>query len=79
MTRVVRGVLEAPNVLRLDEPVELPLHVPVDVTITQPPTDTDRPASTFLTMAGSLTVDGPADFSERWEEYVADDDRDRNR
>jgi len=76
MTKVVRGVLEQPTVLRLDEPVELPLHVPVDVTISEPPPSGGAP-STFLTLAETLCVDGPTDFSERWEEHLARDDDER--
>jgi len=70
MTRTVRGVLEGPTLLRLEEPVELPLHVSVEVTIREP-SPAERPASTFLQLAQSLQVEGPADFSERWEEYVS--------
>ena len=72
MTRTVRGVLEGPTVLRLDEPVELPLHVSVEVTIREASPE-EPPASTFLQLAQTLQVDGPADFSERWEEYAAAD------
>lgn len=84
MTRTVRGVLEAPTLLRLDEAVELPLHVPVEVAITEPKQRSDAPdekvpESTFLKLAETLQMDGPADFSERWEEYVAEDERERNR
>ncbi len=78
MTRTVRGVLEGPTVLRLEEPVELPLHVPVEVTIRES-SPAERPASTFLQLAQTLQVEGPADFSERWEEYVAADEQERGR
>lgn len=74
MTRTVRGVLEGPTVLRLEEPVELPLHVTVEVTIREQAPD-ERPASTFLQFAQTLQVEGPADFSERWEEYVAAEEK----
>ncbi len=76
MTRTVRGVLEGPTVLRLDEPVELPLNVSVEVTIREP-SPAEPPASTFLQLAQTLQVEGPADFSERWEEYVAADEQER--
>ncbi len=78
MTRAVRGVLEGPTVLRLYEPVELPLHVPVEVTISEPAAE-DAPPSAFLALARTLRVDGPADLSERWEEYVAADEGERAR
>ena len=78
MTRAVRGVLEGPTMLRLEEPVELPLHVPMEVTISEP-TEDDTPPSAFLALARTLRVDGPADLSERWEEYVAADERERAR
>lgn len=78
MTKTVRGVLEGPTVLRLDEPVDLPLHVPVDVTITEPG-QSGAEASTFLALADVLQLDGPADFSERWEEYVAAEDAEQAR
>ena len=88
MTRIVRGVLEAPNVLRLDEAVELPLHVPVEVTITEPAPEPDLPTgevpeSTFTALALALGTNGPtdlpADYSERWKEYLAAEERERNR
>ena len=88
MTHVVRGVLEAPNVLRLDEAVELPLYVPVEVAITEPVPAPDVPVgevpeSTFIALALALGTDGPtnlpADYSERWEEYLAAEERERNR
>ncbi len=78
MIRTIRGVLESPTVLRLDEPVGLPLHVPVEVTIRES-SPAERQASTFLQLAQSLEIDGPTDFSERWEEYVAADEQERER
>jgi len=78
MTRVVRGVLEQPTVLRLAEPVPLPLHVPVEVTITEPTTGEAAAPSALLTLAETLHVDGPEDFAERWEAYLADDERARS-
>lgn len=78
MTRTVRGVLEGPTVLRLEEPVELPLNVSVEVTIRQTPEEERRPSS-FLELAQTLRVEGPADYSERWEEYVAADEQERAR
>lgn len=88
MTRVVRGVLEAPTVLRLDEAVELPLNVPVEVAISEPAPEPGAPAghvpeSAFTALALTLGTDGPtdlpADYSERWREYLADEERERNR
>lgn len=79
MTRVIRGVLEAPTVLRLEEPVPLPLHVALEVTISGPAAADEGAASTLLSLADTLRVDGPADFSERWEAYVAEDERERER
>lgn len=78
MTRTVRGVLESPTMLRLEEPVELPLHVPVEVTIRELLSH-ERPASSFLQLAQTLQVEGPADFSERWEDYVATDEQERTK
>lgn len=79
MTKTVRGVLEAPTVLRLDEPVDLPLQAAVEVTISDAGPAQDAPASTFLALAGTLVIDGPADLSERWAEYAAEDERERSR
>lgn len=76
MTKTVRGVLEGPTVLRLEEPVELPLHVSVEVTIREL-SPAEPPASTFLQLAQTLQVGGPADFSERWEEYMAAAEQER--
>jgi hypothetical protein len=53
MTKTVRGVLEGPTVLRLEEPVELPLHVSVEVTIREL-SPAEPPASTFLQIAQTL-------------------------
>ena len=88
MTRTVRGVLETPNILRLDEAVELPLHAPVEVAITEPESEnttpnSDVPESTFTKWALSRDPDTlpdlPADYSECWKEYLAEEERERNR
>ena len=80
MTKTVRGTLEAPTLLRLDEPIDVPLHVPVDVKVTMTDSASADPGpSTFLALAESLQIDGPADFSERWKEYIAEDEAERNR
>jgi hypothetical protein len=76
MPKTVRGVLENPTLLRLDEPVELPLHVSVEVTIREVSLE-ERPASKFLQLMQTLQVEGEADFSERWEEYVLADEQER--
>lgn len=76
MTKTVRGVLEEPTVLRLEEPIELPLHIPVEITIREP-SSVGYQASTFLQLAQNMRVEGPADFSERWEEYLSADERER--
>ncbi|HEX7243239.1 MAG TPA: hypothetical protein VF263_23340 [Longimicrobiaceae bacterium] len=62
--------------LRLEQPVELPLHVSIEVTIREP-LPAERPASTFLHLAQTLQVEGPADFSEGWEKYVTADEQER--
>lgn len=78
MTRTVRAVFEGPTVLRLDEPIEFPLHVPVDVTISVPAVAGGE-ASALLELAGTLQIDGPTDLSERWEEYLAAGEQERTR
>lgn len=77
MTRTVRGMLEEPTVLRLEEPIEFPLHVPVEVTIRES-AQAGSEASTFLQLAQTLRIEGPTDFSERWEEYLSMDEQERS-
>ena len=80
MTKSVRGTLEEPTLLRLDEPIDAPLHVQVDVNVTVPePAPADPGPSTFLAVARTLSIDAPPDFSERWREYVREDEERRGR
>ena len=57
------------EVLRLKEPIELEPNTDVLVTISEMETKVPEPSS-FLDVAMSLNLEGPADFSERIEEYL---------
>jgi hypothetical protein len=78
MTKTLRAVFEGTGVLRLQEPLDLPPNTSVQVTI-----ETDLPAlgawGSALQFAEDAAVEGPTDWSERWEEYIAEDERSRSK
>ena len=69
MTRV-NATYEGDDVLRLDSPLPLPPNARVTVTIDEPlPEKTGEPGSSFR-FARTLKLDGPPDWSERFDEYL---------
>ncbi|HXC25245.1 MAG TPA: hypothetical protein VNU46_04960 [Gemmatimonadaceae bacterium] len=76
MTKTVNAIFDEPTVLRLSEPAGFPLHVPVEVTIHE---IGEGVASTFLQLDKTVGETLPADFSERWKDYLAADAAERSR
>lgn len=68
MTRTMTAIFDG-EVLRPDEPVDLEPNTKVRITIQ---TSEAEPAKTlsFLDTAASLNLEGPADWSERFEDYL---------
>ncbi len=60
------------KVLRLTEPVELKPDTQVDVTL-EIPEDANGKAYGFFETALSMDLQGPADWSARFEEYLLND------
>lgn len=68
MTKIMNAIFDG-EVLRPDEPLELEPNTRVRITIET----TERPvakASSFLRTARSLNLEGPSDWSARFEEYL---------
>lgn len=68
MTRTVNATFDG-DVLRTDEPVDLKPNTRVRVTIETVESETEEPMS-LLDIAASLNLEGPEDWSERFEEYL---------
>lgn len=68
MTRTVNATFDG-NVLRTDEPVDLEPNTRVRVTIETLEPTTEEAVSLLDTAAG-LNLEGPADWSERFEDYL---------
>ena len=68
MTRTVNATFDG-DVLRTDEPVDLKPNTRVRVTIETVESPTEEPMS-LLDIAASLNLEGPEDWSERFEEYL---------
>jgi predicted DNA-binding antitoxin AbrB/MazE fold protein len=68
MTKTLEATYDG-EVLRPDEPLELEPNTRVQITIE---TKDSRPSNggSFLKTARSLNLDGPSDWSERFEEYL---------
>lgn len=77
MTKTLEATYDG-EVLRPDEPLELEPNTRVQITIE---TQHSRPSngSSFLKTARSLNLDGPADWSDRLEEYLYGTKRDADR
>lgn len=56
------------EVLRPDKPLQLEPHTRVRITI-EPVEATDKKERSFLQTARSLNLEGPRDWSERFEDY----------
>lgn len=76
MTTTLNATFDG-EVLRLDEPIELEPNTRVRVTI-----ETDEPIPEkdyiFLDIALSLNLQGPPDWSERYEDYLYGRDNQEN-
>lgn len=68
MAKTLEAVYDG-QVLRPDEPLELPPDTRVVITIEVADQPARRPAS-FLQTARSLKLDGPADWSARFDDYL---------
>jgi len=76
MTTTLNAIYDG-KVLRLDEPIELEPNTPVRVTI-----ETTKPIikkkRSFLQTARSLNLEGPPDWSARFEDYLYKRENDLN-
>lgn len=68
MSKTLEAVFDG-EVLRPDEPIELEPNTRVRLTIESVETSEKQPKS-FLRTALSLNLQGPADWSERLDEYL---------
>jgi hypothetical protein len=68
MVKTIHATFDG-EVLRPEEPVALPPNTRVLVTILEPDVQVGTEYS-FLKMARSLNLEGPPDWSERFEEYL---------
>lgn len=74
MTRTMTAIFDG-EVLRPDEPVDLKPNTKVRITIEASEAPVEKTLS-FLDTAASLNLDGPSDWSERFEEYLYGRDND---
>jgi len=68
MTRTMTATFDG-EVLRPDEPVDLEPNTKVRVTIESVESPSEEPMS-LLDTAAALNLEGPSDWSERFEEYL---------
>ena len=68
MSKTPEAVFDG-EVLRPDEPLELEPNTRVRITI-ETRTHQERKGRSFLSTAQSLNLEGPADWSERIEDYL---------
>ena len=76
MTRTLHATFDG-QVLRPDEPIALAPNTRVLVTI-EAPEASEAPAQSFLQIAQSLKLEGPADWSARLDEYLYGDKANSN-
>ncbi len=74
MTRSMTATFDG-EVLRPDEPVDLEPNTKVRITIEESEPLAEKTLS-FLDTAASLNLEGPSDWSERFEEYLYGRDND---
>lgn len=74
MTRTVTATFDG-EVLRFDEPVDLEPNTKVRITIEESEPLPKKTLS-FLDTAASLNLEGPSDWSARFEEYLYGRDND---
>lgn len=68
MSKTLKATFDG-AVFRPDEPVELPPNTRVQIVVTVKPTPEQNPKS-FLQLARSLRLQGPADWSSRVDDYL---------
>ncbi|MBC7910190.1 MAG: DUF104 domain-containing protein [Pyrinomonadaceae bacterium] len=68
MTKTLEATFDG-KVLHPDEPLELAPDTRVRITI-ETTDETEKPSVSFLKTARTLNLEGPADWSERFEEYL---------
>ena len=74
MTRTMTAMFDG-EVLRPDEPVDLEPNTRVRITI-DPSEQPEEKTMSFLDTAASLNLEGPSDWSERFEDYLYGRDND---
>ena len=77
MTRTMTAIFDG-EVLRPDGPVDLQPNTKVRITIETSEAEPEKTLS-FLDTAASLNLEGPSDWSERFEEYLYGRDNDRKK
>jgi AF2212-like protein len=77
MTRTVNATFDG-DVLRTDEPVDLEPNTRVRVTIEPVESPTEETLS-LLDIAAALNLEGPADWSERFDDYLYGRDNEHER
>lgn len=77
MTRSMTAIFDG-EVLRPDEPVDLEPNTKVRITIEAPEPPAEKTLS-FLDTAASLNLEGPSDWSARFEDYLRGLDNDGER
>jgi predicted DNA-binding antitoxin AbrB/MazE fold protein len=68
MSQTVEAIFDG-EVLRPDEPIDLEPNTRVRVTI-EPTHSSEKKGKSFLQIARSLKLEGPADWSERLDDYL---------
>lgn len=67
MTMMLQATFDG-TVLLPDEPLALPANTRVKITVET--TEPSTPGASFLDTALSLSLEGPPDWSDRFEEYL---------
>jgi predicted DNA-binding antitoxin AbrB/MazE fold protein len=68
MSQTVEAIFDG-EVLRPDEPIDLEPNTRVRVTI-EPAEVTEKKGKSFLDVALSLKLEGPSDWSEKFDDYL---------
>jgi hypothetical protein len=72
MTRTVYATFDG-EVLRPEGPLAVPPNTRVKITIDEPPEPDDEPPVSFIEIALGMDLQGPADWSERIDDYLYGD------
>lgn len=68
MSQTLEAIFDG-EVLRPDEPIELEPNTRVRITI-EPAPETESKSRSFLDTALSLKLEGPSDWSEKFDDYL---------